>query len=187
MEVSPLVVPQTHALTVVQIPVHLQQRVRHEVRAFLRLGDGEAPTELMRRRRKRLGQEITQWRKAQGNTEATSRLAPAMIADLQGQLAAAHGQLAALQLENEALRAAQGGEDLGTSMPDAPADPDAVEDEEFAGFGDDVGDEAEDEGVRTPPPADVPEEPVGGAQPTGVTTSPGGSLIRRLLGLGGEQ
>lgn len=67
----------------------------------MRRANGAAITPSMRRARKRIGKKITQWRKEQARTEATSSRAPAIIADLHRQLVAANQRVADLEVEVE--------------------------------------------------------------------------------------
>lgn len=94
----------------------------------------------LRRKRAKLGKEITQWRKSQGQTVATASAAPSIIADLQRQVTALSERVEELEDTNQLLEeelesyreheeALEGGEESSDSFFDFGAEADEPEEE----------------------------------------------------------
>ncbi|KAF6239591.1 hypothetical protein HO173_002136 [Letharia columbiana] len=110
-------------LAFAEATIHVfEAQVRKSIRRHRRAGWSRK----LSRRRAKLGKEITQWRKSQGHTVATASAAPAMIADLQGQLVAAHERIEELEGMNELLE-----EEL-ESLRRHTADVDGYQHEDYA-------------------------------------------------------
>ena len=83
-----------------EIPPHLHRAVRESIRRHQRAGWSRR----LSRERKKIGKQITQWRKAQSQTVATASAAPSMISNLQTQLDVANQRIEELELINELLK-----------------------------------------------------------------------------------